>query len=86
MLEPLTPHGAALDGLVVRPLDTDIPFYFGAITPQSRPLAAPVQALADALLAAASVLPGFVQRDLGDHARLLNDGAPTRSAARKPAR
>ena len=50
VLEPLTAHGAPLDGVVVRPLDTDIPFFFGVITPQSRPLCAPVRALVDALL------------------------------------
>jgi hypothetical protein len=45
-----------------------------------------VQALADALLQAAAALPGFVQRDLADHARLLDDGTVKRSAKRKPAR
>jgi DNA-binding transcriptional LysR family regulator len=86
VLEPLTAHGAPLAGLVVRPLDTDIPFFFGVITPQSRPVTAPVQALADALLQAAAVLPGFVQRELADHAQLLDDGAPQRSVARRSAR
>jgi DNA-binding transcriptional LysR family regulator len=86
VLEPLTAHGAPLAGLVVRPIDTEIPFFFGVITPQSRPLSAPVQALADALLQAAAALPGFVQRELADHAQLLDDGAPKRSAKRRPAR
>ena len=86
VLEPLTAHGAPLAGLVVRPIDTEIPFFFGVITPQSRPLTAPVQALADALLQAAAALPGFVQRELADHAQLLDDDAPKRSAKRKPAR
>lgn len=71
VLEPLTAYGAPLDGVVVRPLDTDIPFFFGVITPQSRPLTAPVRALADALLEAAAALPGFVQHDVAAHATLL---------------
>ena len=71
VLEPLTAHGAPLDGVVVRPLDTDIPFFFGVITPLSRPLTAPVRALADALLQAAAALPGFVQHDVAAHATLL---------------
>ncbi|MEO7401259.1 MAG: LysR family transcriptional regulator [Polaromonas sp.] len=71
VLEPLTAHGAPLDGVVVRPLDTDIPFFFGVITPQARPLSAPVRALADALLQAAAALPGFVQHDVAAHATLL---------------
>jgi len=86
VLEPLTAHGAPLAGLVVRALDTDIPFLFGVITPQSRPLTAPVQALADALLQAAATLPGFVRRELADHAQLLDDGAPKRSPTRRASR
>ena len=44
VLEPLTARGAPLEGLAVRPLDTDIPFVFGVVTPQSRPLTPPVRA------------------------------------------
>jgi DNA-binding transcriptional LysR family regulator len=73
VLEPLTAHGAPLAGLVVRPIDTDIPFFFGVITPQSPGPTTPVLALVDALLEAALALPGFVQRDPADHARLLHD-------------
>ncbi len=71
VLEPLTAHGAPLEGVQVRPLDTDIPFYFGVITPRSRPLTAAVQAVADALLASATELPGFVRHDPAAHATLL---------------
>ena len=71
VLEPLTAHGAPLQGVVTRPLDTDIPFYFGVITPESRPLAPAVRAVADALLASASDLPGFVRHDPAAHATLL---------------
>jgi len=85
VLEPLTAHGAPLPGVVVRPLDTDIPFFFGVITPQSRPLTAPVQALADALLEAAAALPGFVQHDLAAHATLLQY-ADANVTARRPGR
>jgi DNA-binding transcriptional LysR family regulator len=71
VLEPLTAHGAPLEGVAIRPLDTDIPFYFGVITPQSRPLAPAVRAVADALLASAADLPGFVRHDPAAHATLL---------------
>ena len=71
VLEPLTAHGAPLEGVVIRPLDTDIPFYFGVITPESRPLAPAVRAVADALLASAAGLPGFVRHDPAAHATLL---------------
>ncbi len=71
VLEPLTALGAPLPGLVVRPLDGDIPFYFGAIAPQARPLTEHVSAMADALLDAARSLPGFVQHGVADHGELL---------------
>ncbi len=71
VLEPLTAIGASSDGLVMRPIDTHIPFFFGVITPQSRPLTTPVRALVDALLHTATALPGFVQHDVADHATLL---------------
>ncbi|HSV45544.1 MAG TPA: hypothetical protein VLJ58_07115, partial [Ramlibacter sp.] len=51
---------------------------------------APVLALADALLQAAAALPGFVQHDVADHARLLHDGPvaghTTGSASRRTPR
>jgi DNA-binding transcriptional LysR family regulator len=79
VLEPLTAYGAPLEGLAVRPLDTDIPFVFGVVTPQARPVTPPVRALIDALLAAASALPHFVRHDASAHGALLRtlygDGA-----------
>ncbi len=74
VLEPLTALGAPLDGVVVRPLDVDIPFFFGVITPQTHPLSAPVRALAEALREAALALPGCRQHDVADHASLLQAG------------
>lgn len=71
VLEPLTAYGAPFDGLVVRPLDTDIPFVFGVVTPHARPVTPPVKALIDALLDAASALPHFVRHDPSAHAALL---------------
>lgn len=71
VLEPLTALGAPFDGVVVRPLDIDIPFFFGVITPQSRALTAPVRALVEALREAALALPGCVQHDVAEHATLL---------------
>ncbi|MFZ4285412.1 LysR family transcriptional regulator [Variovorax sp. HJSM1_2] len=71
VLEPLTAIGASSDGLVIRPIDTHIPFFFGVITPQSRPLTTPVRALVEALLHTAATLPGFVQHDVAEHATLL---------------
>ena len=71
VLEPLTAYGAPLEGLAVRPLDTDIPFVFGVITPQAKPVTPPVRALIDALLAAATALPNFLRHEPSAHAALL---------------
>lgn len=84
VLEPLTALGLPCDGVAVRPLDTDIPFFFGVITPQAQPVTPQVQAVADALLQAARTLPGFVQHAPQAHAALLQalyggDAGPTAS-------
>jgi DNA-binding transcriptional LysR family regulator len=73
VLEPITAHGALPQGLVVRPLDTDIPFYFGVIHPKALPLSRAALAAADAMLQAAQTLPGFVRHDPQDHDALLRD-------------
>lgn len=86
VLEPLTALGAPMPGLVVRPLDGDIPFYFGAIAPQARPLTEHVSAMADALLDAARSLPGFVQHGVAEHAELLKANAAGATAPPSRAR
>ncbi|MNN94571.1 hypothetical protein D3C81_2132210 [compost metagenome] len=68
-------------GVAIRPIDLDIPFFFGVITPQSQTLTPACQAMADALAeAAAALLPGFVLHDACEHSALLQsiygDDAP----------
>ena len=43
IIEPATAYAMPLEGLLVRPLDVDIPFLFGAISPVARPLSATIQ-------------------------------------------
>lgn len=85
VLEPLTALGMPQAGVVVRPIDEHIPFFFGVITPQSRPITGPVQAVIDALRDAAAALPHFVLHDPSDHAELLKsaygDLYPTRTVS-----
>ncbi|MNT61855.1 DNA-binding transcriptional regulator LysR [compost metagenome] len=81
VLEPVTAYGAPLAGVAIRPIDLDIPFFFGVITPQSQTLTPACQAMADALAdAAADLLPGFVLHDASEHSALLQsiygDDAP----------
>lgn len=72
MLEPITAYGAPMAGVAIRPIDLDIPFFFGVITSQSQPLTPACQAMADALAqAAAQLLPGFVLHDACQHGALL---------------
>lgn len=72
VLEPITAYGAPMAGVAIRPIDLDIPFFFGVITSQSQPLTAACQAMADALAqAAAQLLPGFVLHDACQHGALL---------------
>ena len=75
VLEPLSARSLPLPGLVLRPLEQPIPFFFGAITRSDRsPATAPeerLQALVQALLESAQALPDFVLHAPTDHARLL---------------
>lgn len=81
VLEPVTAYGSPVAGVAIRPIDLDIPFFFGVITPQSQSLTPACQAMADALAdAAAALLPGFVLHDACEHSALLQsiygDDAP----------
>ncbi|OZI79955.1 LysR family transcriptional regulator [Bordetella genomosp. 2] len=72
VLEPVTAYGAPLEGVAIRLLDVEIPFFFGVITPQSQPPLPAVLATAEALAeAAAELLPGFVRHAASEHAALL---------------
>lgn len=72
VLEPITAYGAPMAGVAIRPIDLDIPFFFGVITSLSQPLTPACQAMADALAqAAAQLLPGFVLHDACQHGALL---------------
>ncbi|KTT22577.1 LysR family transcriptional regulator [Pseudacidovorax intermedius] len=86
LLDPLTVHGVPMAGVQVRPLDVHIPFFFGAVVPQGRPVTRRVQALADALQRAAAQLPGFVAHPPEAHARLLQaaQGAGPSSSSSRP--
>lgn len=53
IMEPVTAYGLPLNGVVIRELEVDIPYYFGVITPQSKPPRPSTLALIDALRLAA---------------------------------
>jgi len=72
LVEPVTALGMPIDGLVVRPLAVNIPFYFGVVTPFGKPVDALTQALIGAIeRTAQEMLHGFVKRAVNDHDNLL---------------
>ncbi|MFE1572244.1 LysR family transcriptional regulator [Comamonas odontotermitis] len=77
VLEPVTALGLPLQGVVVRPLDTEIPFLFGVVTQQAAPCTPAMDALCQTLTDVAQrLLPGFVLHDARDHAALLEEMLP----------
>ncbi len=72
ILEPVTAWGMPLAGVIIRPLEEEIPYFFGVITPQGRPLSSAAQSLVSALAtAAATLLPGFQQLPAAEHPRVM---------------
>ena len=72
LVEPITAFGMPIEGLKVVPLEVNIPFYFGVITPFGKPLDAVTQALIAAIeVAAQEILHGFVKRHASEHDDLL---------------
>ncbi|KAF1048010.1 MAG: Octopine catabolism/uptake operon regulatory protein OccR [Herbaspirillum frisingense] len=72
LVEPITALGMPIEGLVVKPLAVDIPFYFGVVTPFGKPVEGVTRALIDAVeRSARDILHGFVKRDAAEHDELL---------------
>lgn len=72
LVEPITALGMPIEGLVVKKLAVDIPFYFGVVTPYGRPVEGVTQALIDAVEhCARDILHGFAKRDASAHDDLL---------------
>ena len=71
VVEPATAYGAPIEGVVVRPLDVEIPFLWGVVTPARQPCSALVSALIDAVYdSATELLPGFRLCDAAQRAAL----------------
>ena len=64
IVDPVTAHGVSLTGVVIRPIDTPLPFYWGAVTPSGRPPRPIVEELIDAVEdTAKALIPDFVRLD-----------------------
>lgn len=71
IVEPATAYGAPTSGVVVRPLDVEIPFLWGVVTPVRQPCSTLVTALIDAVReCAVEMLPGFRLCDPAQRAAL----------------
>jgi len=84
IVDPATAFGTPLAGVVVRPLDVDIPFFYGVCTASGAARPAAVDALIDALDAVArALLPGAIQHPPERHDALLarRDPAPATGPA-----
>lgn len=65
IVEPVMACALGLPGVVLRPLDVEIPFLFGAVSPVAHPLPPGIRALNEALLkVAAGLIPGFRLLDM----------------------
>lgn len=72
VIDPVTAYGVPLDGVVIRPLRADIPFFFGVVTPFAHPLSATAQGLIAALEETAiATLPNFKRHAPATHDALL---------------
>lgn len=72
IMEPVTIAGVEMEGVVTRPLETAIPFYFGVITLASAPPNEAGQTFIRAIAsAAASLLPDFKLLQPDQHEKLL---------------
>lgn len=72
ILEPVTAWGMPLQGVVIRELQEEIPYFFGVITPQGRQLSPAADRLIVALAEAAEqLLPAFQRLPASDHPRVM---------------
>lgn len=72
MVDPFTAMGVPLNGVVVRPIACNIPFFFGLISAFAHPLSEVTQALIKELaVSARTLLPDMIMHPPGDHDALL---------------
>lgn len=72
ILEPVTAWGMPQEGVVILPLEEEIPYFFGLITPQGRQLSTAAQSLPGAVeQAAQNLLPDFQRLAASEHPRVM---------------
>jgi hypothetical protein len=64
IIDPVTAYGLSLPGIVIRPIDVNVPFYWGVIAAKNRPLRPVAEALMNAVEAVAErSIAGFEKLD-----------------------
>jgi DNA-binding transcriptional LysR family regulator len=72
IIDPVTAYGLSLPGVVVRPIDVTVPFYWGVLAAERRPLSPVAQALVDAVeTVAARSVAGFKKLDPSSAGQLV---------------
>lgn len=72
LVDPFTAFGVPLQGVVVRPIESTIPFYFGLVSAHASPLSDVAKALVEALKTTSqSLLPGMTLHPANRHDALM---------------
>ncbi|TDV72021.1 LysR family transcriptional regulator [Pseudomonas sp. LP_7_YM] len=72
LVDPFTAIGVPLEGVVVRPIACNVPFFFGLISAFASPLSDVARALIDEIASSAKrLLPEMVMHEAGAHDALL---------------
>lgn len=72
LVDPFTALGVPVEGVVVRPMECNIPFFFGLVSAFASPLSDVAQALVTELAASAqALLPSVIMHPPGEHDALL---------------
>jgi DNA-binding transcriptional LysR family regulator len=73
VVDPVTAFGTPVEGVVARPLDVDIPFFYGVATPADKPCSHAVDMLIAAIDAVThELLPGATRHQAARHDALLS--------------
>jgi DNA-binding transcriptional LysR family regulator len=74
LIEPIIAYGMPVEGVVIRPIDVHISFYWAIITPYGRPLAGQVSGLIEKFEEIArETIPGFVKHPAEARQQLVAD-------------
>jgi DNA-binding transcriptional LysR family regulator len=77
IIDPVTSYGVSMPGVVIRPIDIDVPFYWGVLAAEKRPLRPVAQALMDAVeVVAERSICGFKKLDPATAGQLVT-GQPS---------